>query len=212
MVKFNTSQSLNGYVAVKKMNNKVTVDLSGEGTFAPSVGNGVTKLNKIGNAYYVIVHTGFQPTGSGTWNSSHVNHFFWSKDSRVSYAVNYNDANTTYEITPATTDVFFTNNQTSGHENEPNSSFTVNNETGIWRVLTEQEWKHLLNVGGNEGRTDANRFAKAKVNNTNGLLIFPDGYTGTTSCTGIADVNSSSIVATSCYNYRYYGYCVRLVR
>ncbi len=65
-----------------------------------------------------------------------------------------------------------------------------------WRTLSWNEWKYLLNIDNvsSGARTDANRFAKAKVNGVNGLLIFPDGYNNNVripdgSITGVANVN-----------------------
>ena len=65
---------------------------------------------------------------------------------------------------------------------------------GTWRTLSKDEWAYLLNTSGasSGARTDANRFAKAMVNGVVGLLIFPDGYTGTASGDGIAAVNNKS--------------------
>lgn len=62
-----------------------------------------------------------------------------------------------------------------------------------WRTLSKDEWTYLMNTSGasSGARTDANRFAKAMVNGVVGLLIFPDGYTGTASGDGIATVNST---------------------
>jgi len=63
-----------------------------------------------------------------------------------------------------------------------------NDEPGVWRTLTEDELVYLLNVDGSTSnyRQDAKRFTKARINYTGtpsegrpGLIIFPDGYSGT---------------------------------
>ena len=107
---------------------------------------------------------------ASTWDTLHVNHFLWSKSASVAYAATYSDSGAT------TSDEFFTNS----------SSFQVaGEEAGTWRTLSKDEWGYLLiNRSGN-------RFAKAKVNGVTGLLIFPDGYSGTTSGNGIAAVNNA---------------------
>lgn len=46
------------------------------------------------------------------------------------------------------------------------------NMAGDWRVLTKDEWDYLL-----YGRSSACRYAMAKVNGVNGLIIFPDTFT-----------------------------------
>lgn len=111
-----------------------------------------------------------------SWNTSHVGHFFWSKDDSIARASSYSDSGASVN------DILFAN----GAETTPKSSFSVDGETGKWRALSMDEWTYLLNS------RSGNRYAKARVNNVNGLLIFPDDYAGTISGTGIAEVNSSS--------------------
>ena len=93
-------------------------------------------------------------TKSSAETENHIAHFYWSKSSDVARSLsNYSDAGTS-------SDVFFANNP----------EFKVNEHTG-WSVLTSGEWKYLLDT-----RNQDNKFAKAKIHNMNGLLIFPDGY------------------------------------
>ena len=111
-----------------------------------------------------------------TWNENHVSHFKWSAAaSAVTSGYSYSG------------DLFCANN------------FTVAGDSHTWRTLSKNEWSYLLNTsGGSSGRTDANRFAKARVNGVRGLLIFPDGYTlpegytTTDGGTGMAKVNKTS--------------------
>lgn len=57
--------------------------------------------------------------------------------------------------------------------------------------MSKAEWTYLLNPSNApSGARQGNRFAKAKLNDTDGLIIFPDGYDGTTSGEGIATVNN----------------------
>lgn len=46
------------------------------------------------------------------------------------------------------------------------------NETGLWRTLTKDEWTYLLQTRANA----AQRYAFAKVNNINGLILLPDTW------------------------------------
>lgn len=59
------------------------------------------------------------------------------------------------------------------------------NQPNLWRTLTSAEWYYLLHVRGVDNKPAAStvcdvanaRFAKARVNGQNGLIIFPDQYT-----------------------------------
>ena len=94
-------------------------------------------------------------TKSSAEPENHIAHFYWSKSSDVARSLsNYSDAGR------SSSDVFFANNP----------EFMVYEHTG-WSVLTSGEWKYLLDT-----RNQDNKFAKAKIHNMNGLLIFPDGY------------------------------------
>lgn len=66
-----------------------------------------------------------------------------------------------------------------------------------YSTLSSDEWVYLLNTDNatSGARTQTNRFAKALLNGVQGLLIFPDGYNGTTAVSGdgIAAVNSTAV-------------------
>ncbi len=59
--------------------------------------------------------------------------------------------------------------------------------TGKWRTLTYPEWKYLLYS--RKITDDKVGFARARVNGMKGIVIFPDGYSGSTSGTGISSYN-----------------------
>ena len=48
-----------------------------------------------------------------------------------------------------------------------------------WRTLTKDEWTYLLNTrsASTVGGTENARYAKAKVNDVQGVILFPDSYT-----------------------------------
>ena len=47
------------------------------------------------------------------------------------------------------------------------------NELGQWRTLTREEWKYVLDT---RSTTSGIRFAKAQVNNVNGIILVPDNW------------------------------------
>lgn len=97
------------------------------------------------------------------FNLTHLSYFTWSRTKDVAIDQNWYE----HEQGIDYSDILFTN----AAENTPNSSFIVNGETGKWRTLSIEEWGYLL-----DSRA-GNRYARAKVNDVNGLLVFPDGYT-----------------------------------
>ena len=59
-----------------------------------------------------------------------------------------------------------------------------------WRTLSKDEWTYLLNTrsASTVGGTENGRYAKAKVNDVQGVILFPDSYThpdGVTAPTGV---------------------------
>ena len=51
------------------------------------------------------------------------------------------------------------------------------NVDNLWRALTNEEWDYVIN---NRNTTSGIRFAKAMVNDVNGLLLLPDNWSNTT--------------------------------
>ncbi len=82
---------------------------------------------------------------------------------------------------------------------------SINGATGSWRTLTISEWEWILGPSnpnpGTNCRTSSTvndianaRYAKAKVNNVQGVIIFPDSYThpnGVAQPTGINETGSA---------------------
>ena len=69
------------------------------------------------------------------------------------------------------------------------------NQTNQWRTLTTLEWRYVLN---NRSTPSGIRFAKAKVNNVNGIILLPDYwstiyYTLNNTNTATASFNSNII-------------------
>lgn len=59
-----------------------------------------------------------------------------------------------------------------------NSISNGGNESNVWRTLTIAEWSYLFNTRTNTTNlsTPNARYAKGRVNNTPGVIVFPDGY------------------------------------
>lgn len=116
-----------------------------------------------------------QTTYPKSWDASHVGHFFYSKDAEKAYAATYSDGGI------STSDVFFTND--SSDQTKPNSSFTCNGMTGVFRTLTggdSGEFKYLIDTRTVKGETGfGNTCQWVSVSGTNGLIIYPDNYSGT---------------------------------
>ena len=127
---------------------------------------------------------------ASTWDTLHVNHFFWSKSASVAYAGSYSESGTT------TFDEFFTNS----------SSFQVAGETaGTWRTLSNDEWGYLLNT-----RTNASSLRAWKGLDSgahNGLVILPDGTENPSAVMGgitsTADLATSGAVFLPAAGFRY---------
>ncbi|MBQ0103682.1 MAG: hypothetical protein KBS99_05895, partial [Prevotellaceae bacterium] len=111
-----------------------------------------------GNLYYNGTTFNFEanqydtkPSSDGARVENHISHFMWCDNATNAMALKYEDGWNKDET-------FFAG-----------KNFTVNGYSG-WCTLSTGEWIYLLRT-----RT-GNRFAKAKINGTSGLLIFPDGY------------------------------------
>ena len=63
-----------------------------------------------------------------------------------------------------------------------------------WFTLSSAEWTYLFNTrsASTVGGTDNGRYAKAKVNDVNGLILFPDTYTHPDGVTAPTNVNTTN--------------------
>ena len=68
-----------------------------------------------------------------------------------------------------------------------------------WRTLTSDEWVYLFNTrtASTVGGTANARYAKATVNNTAGVILFPDSYTHPSNLTAPASVNIDNVDFTA---------------
>ena len=96
----------------------------------------------------------------------------------------------------------YANNLTGAYANADwgvyNAISNGGNQVGMWRTLTKDEWSYLLNsrAASTVGGTANARYAKAKVNGTCGVIIFPNTFTLPTGMT-VTNVNNSSGAYTS---------------
>lgn len=100
-------------------------------------------------------------------DDEHISHFMWSKNADVACALKYNDPSL------SNNDVLFTN----AAQDTANPDFTANGQKGMWRALSGDEWKYLVENNGSLWTT---------INGINGLIIFCDGYSG--SKTGLTEI------------------------
>ncbi len=95
---------------------------------------------------------------SSSWDESHVSNFYWSRTANYACLKDYSDYG-------YTTDILFTN----ATETTPNTDFTVNGITGVWRTLSQAEWQYLLNK---------HKYEYVQVNGIYGIVIAPDEFSG----------------------------------
>ena len=115
------------------------------------------------------------PLTSDNETESHIGHFYWSKYATVANSLlNYTDSGA------SATDVFFTND--SENQAKPHIEFTVNGQTGFWRVLsggTNGEWKYLINYNdecGTTVRSGKYKYGVTVCGKTNCLVLLPDDW------------------------------------
>ncbi len=97
------------------------------------------------------------PASEGSWNASHVSHFYWSKTVSEAYVENFN-----FEATRSLDDTFFAAN---GGAIEGWDVLSGGIESG--------EWYYLLNT-----RTDAaEKVGYGTVCGVNGIILLPDVFT-----------------------------------
>ena len=72
-----------------------------------------------------------------------------------------------------------------------------------WFTLTSDEWTYLFNnrSASTVGGTDNGRYAKAKVNNVQGIILFPDTYTHPDGVTAPTGVNATGNTGWNGNNY-----------
>ena len=78
-----------------------------------------------------------------------------------------------------------------------NSISNGGNATHQWRTLTQKEWEYVINM---RSTTSGIRYAKAMVNNVNGVILLPDNWSSSyysLSITNIDDALFSSNVISS---------------
>ncbi|MCQ2141909.1 MAG: hypothetical protein MJY83_06135, partial [Bacteroidales bacterium] len=91
------------------------------------------------------------------WKPDHVSFYYWSVTASYAYNSTY-----TNEVSPE--DVLFTNDP--NHPEKPNKNFTVNNVTGAFRTLSNDEWHYLITK---------HDVKYVTINDRKGYVIAPDG-------------------------------------
>ena len=126
--------------------------------------------------------------GTSGWNSSANAYQPWSTD--TSFSAYYPGGE-------------YTNNLIGDYANADwgvyNRISNGGNQTGMWRTLTKDEWEYLLNTRSASTACGYGnvRYAKATVNNVQGLIIFPDVYIHPNGVATLRNVNESGSVYTA---------------
>ncbi len=122
--------------------------------------------------------------GTSGWNSGAVCYQPWDTSSLSS---RYRPGGSSY-----------TNSLTGEYANADwgvyNAISNGGNQGGMWRTLTKDEWDYLLNsraASTINGEANA-RYAKAVVNGTNGVVLFPDNFTMPSGMSYPLGINTSS--------------------
>ena len=135
------------------------------------------------------------------WNTSHVSHFYWSKNASVAYAKEYSESGTTK------TDVFFTNEE----QETAKAGFTVNGVAGKYRTLSDDEWIYLvrnrtMTNGGSRYENLTSSGITIEGVTFDGIVLFPDDFTDQetwkTKYTTWEALNSAGLVFLPAAGYR----------
>ena len=114
------------------------------------------------------------------------NYHPWSK-STVQYGSNYNK----YGYGPSTnmTDPNLTGTSANYDWGVYNPISNGGNQTNQWRTLTRTEWSYVFNT---RTTTSGIRYAKANVNNVNGVILLPDNWNSSTYSLSSTNTNDAS--------------------
>ena len=128
-----------------------------------------------------------------SWSTSHVSHFYWSKNASVAIAETYSDA------AASDGDLFFTNATTE----TPKSDFTVKGVTGKYRTLSAEEWQYLfdtrtVNGGTEEGKSYQRATINSDATSVYGMILYPDNYTSQTGATSYASTEWTTMEENGC--------------
>ena len=138
---------------------------------------------------------GWGTSGYHDANDPHnVNYQPWSTStSEVSYSYNGNG----YGPSTNMTDPNLTGTSSNYDWGVYNPISNGGNQAGQWRTLTQAEWQYVFNT---RSTTSGIRYAKANVNNVNGVILLPDNWSTSTynlSSTNTSDASFSSNTLTA---------------
>ena len=81
-----------------------------------------------------------------------------------------------------------------------NSISNGSNTTNQWRTLTQAEWDYVFN---SRNTTSGIRYAMAKVNNVNGVILLPDGWSSSTYSLSNTNIHYASFSSNTISNYQW---------
>lgn len=130
--------------------------------------------------------------GTSGWNSGVTNYLPTStSEGQIVFYPDIQSFTNPYGYGPTAADIFTFPNLTGNYDwGVYNSGSISGGEGKSWRTLTKDEWTYLFNTRSASTVNSVNnaRYAKAKVNGVQGVILFPDSYShpdGVTQPTGI---------------------------
>ena len=127
--------------------------------------------------------------GTSNWNHGAVCYYPWSTSANNSDYYAYGSSTSNL------------NDQTGNADWGFNAISNGGNQTGRWHTLTREEWAYLFN---NRATTSGIRYAKAELNNVNGVILLPDdwnsGYYNLSNTNTSGAGFSSNIISLSEWN------------
>jgi len=138
---------------------------------------------------YDIVETLNQNVGTDYASQNIVSLFGWGTSGKT--ISNYGSAYQPY-ATSTTSTAYGPSGNYNLTDAYVNGDWGVNMGTG-WRTLTSAEWEYLFNTrsASTVNGTANARYAKAKVNNVYGVILFPDAYTHPSGVTDPVGINAT---------------------
>ena len=190
---------------IKDMDNNLTVDtynftLPSSTTFAAGKIYNITRnalpdllsgVFSVSSTKKVKFSKGNLRYASGTWSFFNNQYDYYTSYSADAWdKFGWSTSATTYGMNTSTS-----NSDYSGNFVDWGSNSDLQTALGTgWFTLSSAEWTYLFNTrsASTVNGTDKGRYAKAKVNNVQGVILFPDTYTHPDGVTAPTNVNTTN--------------------
>jgi len=166
--------------------------MAATGAWAQTTVNGIFTVNADGDQ--VQFASGNLRYTSGAWSFFDHQYDYYAEYSAASWdKFGWSTSGTTYGMSTSTNESLY-----------KGAFVDWGNAVGTgWRTLSNDEWAYVVNTrsGSTIGTTANARFAKAKVNDVQGLILFPDTYTHPDGVTAPTGVNATGNTGWNGNNY-----------